>query len=570
MKKSAESVQTLPEGRLSKHNLWSFSAGGFGRDMVYCLTNSCLITAIMLTKEISKTDFIWIGIIMILCRIFDGCNDPLMGAIIERTRTKIGKFKPWILAGALSNALVTFLLFFVPLYGMNYVIFFIFGYLLWGITYTMNDISYWGMMPSLTSNESDRNNISTLANIFAGLGNGVVGIAAPMLTVGVLAITSTPITAYPIVAAICCAVFIGCQVMTVLMVREKPLPPVDPNVEKPSLGKMFKVIFNNKQVLWTALTMLIYNIGASLIVALSVVTIFCYIRFGYEGANASLFTTLFGISAAIIVLYPWFVKKMTRKNLSKICLGLVILGYSLMLIVGLAWNAPNSLYVISVVGAFAAIGQTLFYQNQTIGIANCVEYNEWTTGSRDEGMIFSVRPFMAKLGSALQMGIITVIFALLGIPDITNDINYVEAQFSRGEITEAYKLDYIQNNILGVVNKSVSDTLLICMTVIPIILFVFAYIIYMKKCNITEDKYAAMLKDIELRKSTGEMFAYTHADGDLSKIGAVDAASVEEAMKTVADDTVIDTAYISEEESGRDVVGHVSDSDASEKDKQDK
>lgn len=520
---SNTALNAVPGERLSRRNLWSFSAGGIGRDMAYSLTNVWLLTGIMLTKNIGQSEFMWIGIIMILCRIFDGCNDPLMGALIEKTRTKIGKFKPWILAGALTNSVITFLLFWTPLEGTNYVIFFVFGYLLWGITYTMNDISYWGMMPSLTSNENDRNNISTLANLFSGAGAGLIGIAVPFFTAGAFTIGGSALKAYPIIAAIVACVFVGCQIMTVCLVKEKPLPPVDASAPKQSLGKMFKILFNNKQVLWTALTMLVYNIGASLITA-GLVSMFVYTRFGYEGASVSLFTTLFGICSAIIIIYPILSKKFTRKQLSKICLVTVIAGYALMLIVALAWKHPSSFYVIAIVGALAAMGQAVFYMELTIGMANCVEYNEWKTGTRDEGMIFSIRPFMAKLGSALQMGIVTIIFSVLGIPGITNEINYFESEAAKNiaagmakDAATDIKLTRIQELLSGV-DPSVSTWLTILMTIIPTLLFIIAFVIFISKCDITEVKYQAIIRDIALRKKTGEMFAYTQADGKLSNI----------------------------------------------------
>ena len=99
---------TTLNSRLSKRNLWGYSSGGVGRDLVYNLVNAQLFTCALLTKGLTATNMITMSIIIIACRIFDACNDSLMGAIIEMTRTKWGKFKPWILSGAISNAVVVF------------------------------------------------------------------------------------------------------------------------------------------------------------------------------------------------------------------------------------------------------------------------------------------------------------------------------------------------------------------------------------------------------------------------------------------------------------------------------
>lgn len=188
--------ESISNERLSKRNLWGYSMGGIGRDMAYQLVNTYLLTFITFTKGLSNTEFAMVGVIMVICRIFDGCNDPFMGSLIEITRTKIGKFKPWILAGVFTNVAVIIALFCVPLRGTSYLIFFAFGYLLWGMTYTMNDISYWGMLPSLTSNPGDRNNLTTLANIGAGIGAGLSVLAIPSLTQGNLAIASNASKSY--------------------------------------------------------------------------------------------------------------------------------------------------------------------------------------------------------------------------------------------------------------------------------------------------------------------------------------------------------------------------------------
>ena len=132
-------------------NKWIYSLGGVGRDLAYSLYTYFLLTFILYTKEVTDGQFAAISIIMVICRIWDGINDPIMGGIIENTRSKFGKFKPWILIGAITNAIVLVLIFSLPLKGTAFVIAFTFLYLIWDITYTMNDIGYWSMLPSLTS-----------------------------------------------------------------------------------------------------------------------------------------------------------------------------------------------------------------------------------------------------------------------------------------------------------------------------------------------------------------------------------------------------------------------------------
>ena len=161
----------MEDKKVQKRNLWFFPLGTVGRDMVYNLINSYLLTFVMLTRHLDPAQLGAITAIMIAARIFDALNDPLMGNIIERTRTKWGKFKPWLVIGILTTSIVIYLTFNIPLQGWPFVVFFGIMYFAYSITYTMHDISYWGMVPALSSDPDMRNAYTSRANLFAGIGD---------------------------------------------------------------------------------------------------------------------------------------------------------------------------------------------------------------------------------------------------------------------------------------------------------------------------------------------------------------------------------------------------------------
>ena len=526
-RESIMSENSVSTERLSKRNLWGYSMGGIGRDMAYQLVNTYLLTFILFTKELTTAQFGSISVIMILCRIFDGCNDPFMGSLIEITRTKIGKFKPWILAGVITNVAVIMALFWVPLTGKNYVIFFVFGYLLWGITYTMNDISYWGMMPSLTSNPQDRNNLATLANIGAGIGAALAIVSIPFFTAGKFTIGGNAVTAYGVISAVVCAVFIACQIMTVLVVKEKPLPPVATvNGEKRTLKEMFKVIFHNDQLKPVMISMLFYSVGSAIMMGLS--TYWIYFRFGYQGFLVTLFTVLSGISAVIIVFYPMLSKKHSRRWIAKLSMGMIFTGYTLLLVLGLITGATKvsgsiGIFVmLALCGAFASFGQTLFYQVLTISVANTVEYNEYTTGLRDEGVIFACRPFTTKLGSAICVGITSATLMILGVNNVTKKIAEQENLMNMGiTASEEIKLAKI-NEIIAGVSPSVPQWLIVAMTVLPLLILAVSFIVYFKKYNISEERYDEICAEIAKRKLAAEVVEESLTDGsaDVAELNA--------------------------------------------------
>jgi len=140
----------------TKRNLICYPLGTIGRDALYALINSYLLTFVLFTRTLDAAQIAAITGIMIAARVFDALNDPIMGNLIERTRSKYGKFKPWLAAGALSTSIVIYLMFNVPLQGWAFVWFFGVMYFAFSITYTMNDIAYWGMIPALWPSPSPR------------------------------------------------------------------------------------------------------------------------------------------------------------------------------------------------------------------------------------------------------------------------------------------------------------------------------------------------------------------------------------------------------------------------------
>ena len=153
----------MEDRKTTRRNLWMFPLGTVGRDMMYNLVTSYLLTFVLFTHKLDAAQLTAITAIMVAARIFDALNDPIMGNIIERTRTKWGKFKPWLVAGILSTAVVIYLAFNVQLQGWAFVVFFGVIYFLYSITYTMHDIAYWGMVPALSSDADRRNQYTSRA-----------------------------------------------------------------------------------------------------------------------------------------------------------------------------------------------------------------------------------------------------------------------------------------------------------------------------------------------------------------------------------------------------------------------
>lgn len=539
------------ETKLSARSKWAYSLGGIGRDMTYTLVATFFMTYIQFAVGLSVAQFSVIGILLIAGRIWDAVNDPIMGAIIENTRSKWGKFKPWILIGAVFTAIVIIIMFNwrpVGNNGWNFVIFFGVIYLLWEIAFTMNDIAYWSMLPSLTTDAKQRNSVTTLAVVFAGVGAFVANAGISFLTVGN---AWGAIKGYSIIAIVIAIFLVGCQCLTVFGVKQAILTTGEVEEQNVSIKKMVNVIRKNDQLLWIVLAMLLYNIGSGLFVALGYN--FIYLELGYDGTLALVFVATFGVSnIGIQAFYSKLAAKFGRKKLLLYSLVFITVGYLLLLFADIIPFFPINIFTICLFGVLVFSGQAIFYMILTVNIANTVEYNEYKTGERNEAVIFSLRPFMAKMASAIQQGVVTLVLATSGIYLLSQNINFLEEQknYYDNDLSIEEQLEYEQNlanhviildnekyndktseekeelyemlnsvsfevvdgNRVMSIKSSADDNfrdkantfmryyLRVAITIVPILFIYLSYLVLKKKFTIDEEMYEMMIAAIKKRQ----------------------------------------------------------------------
>ncbi|MBQ3603139.1 MAG: MFS transporter [Clostridia bacterium] len=485
------------EQKMFRRNKWCYSVPGVGRDLAYNLYNAFLLTYILYTRQLTTEQFSAISVIMIICCVWDAFNDPIMGGIIENTRTKFGKFKPWILIGAVTNAVMLVIFFSNRITGWAFVAVFAVLYLLWDITYTMNDISYWSMLSSLTSKPRERDSITSFANLFAGLGTVLSTALIPILTAGKSTIGGNSITAYMVISIVFAAAFVAGQSVVCATVKEPHVANV-PLEERTGLKKLIKVIFSNDQLLWVALIMLVVNLAGAVVTTF--VTNYFYLEFGYEGSNVTMFTTFYAAASGIVFfIYPLISKRLARFKLAFVALMCAVSGCVAILITGFFVPGELKFWLYCIAALVVGFGYSLFYMVVTICLMNTIEYNEYKTGERNEGIIFSVRPFMAKMSSALQKLITMVTYLAIGMLSITNGISDLEQQANLGYISEEEKLTGVQAVLDGADGYMVIVLRLI-IGVIPIVLMSIGYIVMVRKTKIDEKQYEHMLAEIEKRK----------------------------------------------------------------------
>ena len=479
----------------AKRNLWCFPLGTFGRDMVYNLFTNFILVYVLFTRQLTAAQLMAITGIIVGARIFDALNDPIMGNIIERTRTKWGKYKPWLVIGILSTSVVVYLAFNVKFQGWAFVWFFGIIYFCYSITYTMHDISYWGMIPSLAADGNTRDKLTSFTNLAAGIGGGLAGLAIPMLTTGSNTIGGNTQTAYGVVALIICILAPLFLAITVICAKEdrsymeKPAPPV-------SFRKIWSTITGNDQVMWMSLIFMIQQIGADLIVG-GIGATYIYFKFGYEGGLYSIFSTV-GLSASAFLMigYPWLSRKWNRKQLMKGFGIIALVGYAMMILAGIAMPTNMLAFWIMTIGyMFSYLGQNCFYLIMMISILNTVEYNEYKHGIRDEAIIASLRPFFTKFASAVAILVTSLSYIIFGVTDYTNQISALEQATSMGTITEAEKLSQI-SDVLAQVSMGQTNGILLMMVLIPTVCLIISYFLYNKHYILDEEEYDRIVAEL--------------------------------------------------------------------------
>ncbi len=484
-----------------KKNLWFYPLGTVGRDMIYSLFTYFIYLYILYTKHLTDAQLVAVTAIMVAARVFDAINDPVMGNIIERTRTKWGKYKPWLLIGVLTTGIVVYLAFNTDLTGWSFIIFFGVIYFAYSITYTMNDISYWGMVAALSSDGNMRNTFTSRATLFAGVGGTLVQMLVPVLTNGDHAWGGNAQTAYGRIALIVCVLAPLFLLFTLIGVRERR-DDLKKEAPKVSFKKIWGTIRGNDQLLWMILIFLVQQIGNSFVLQ-GVGSTYVYFTYGYSGGLYSLFSTVgVAATAVIMVLYPALSRKFKRKQLMKFTLVGGLFGYVLQLLSGFLLSGSTiGFWVLTIGYMLSNVAFYTMYLIMMISIINTVEYNEYQTGERDEAIITSMRPFITKLASALVIALTSLTYIITNVLNYTNQIADLETQANTGAITSDAKNALI-DEVVATVPAGHQTQLLLVMVFLPLVFLLAAFFLYRKHYKLDEEEYDRICAELDARKAS--------------------------------------------------------------------
>lgn len=453
----------------------AYACGTFGHDVFYAMIGTyfmIFVTSNLFKSEDPTNDAYMIGIvttIILVLRIAELFVDPFIGNIIDKTKTRWGRFKPWVLGGAVIAA-VTLAMLFTDMGGLTvsnptlYLIIFAIVYFIMDIFYSAKDVAIWSMIPALSFDSHEREVTATIARIGSVFG-------AQMVTVIVMPVVlyfsinqnggAGDPTGWFAFACIGGGIATLGAIILGLGTHEQE-NALRENKEETSAKDVLKVLTKNDQLLWMAIAYLVYGIG------INIVNNFNLYYFIYVIGDATKFSILGVINTVIgllaVAAFPILTTKFSRRKL--FFSSIAVMTAALVLY---AMSGTNVTLALIAAGLFT-LPQALIFLVVLMTITDSVEYGQLKLGHRDEAVCLCVRPLVDKFAGAVSSGIIGLAAIWVGM--------------TGGASASGLTADNMMR-------------LQIIMFAAPIALMVVGALIYRAKVTLTEQEHARIVEELE-------------------------------------------------------------------------
>lgn len=456
---------------------FAYGIGAVGKDMVYMLSASYISIYFLDVMGISAAA---IAVLLLVARVFDAFNDPIMGVLVAKTKTRWGKFRPWLLVGTITNAVILYMMFSIPptLDGAGLVAYASVTYILWGLTYTMMDIPYWSMIPAFTQSGKEREGLSAFARSCAGVGSALISIITVM-SVAALGrkfggttdneINRIGYSKFALIIAILFVIFIT---ITCLVIKEKST--VD--MKSASIKDMFKALIQNDQAMTVVVAIVMINTALYITQQL----VYFFLKYDFSPATYQADFTLFNTVGggcqilAMMLLFPILRKVMDTIRIFYTCFGMAVTGYILIIIISYTGTSNVKWLLIPAALIMAAVG--VLNVIITVFLANTVDYGELKNHRRDESVIFSMQTFVVKLASGI-------------------------AGFLSSMVLFVFNINSDKNAEAVAISETSSLGLRLSMTLIPIVVLLVGFVVFRKKYILSDDRMDEITAELAKRKN---------------------------------------------------------------------
>ncbi len=380
--------------KVSLKTLISYSLSSYGMNVIYNLTAVYLM---FFYTDSFGLNALAVGTLLMVARVIDAVVDIFIGIAVDNTNTRWGKFRPYMFIGAFLVTLTTLALFLSPdLSSAGKLVYAYVTYIAWSISYSILDIPYWSLSAAITKDAAERTKVVTVPRTVASAGLWTVNVVALPLVYF--------FNGWAGAVAVLCGLFFVCMMFTVFGVKERH---VVPRHEKQTLKGVLHLFFlENRPLRLLIISFFIIEMTANIRNA------FTLYYFKYNlGAEA--FIPLFmgltvGFQIAGNVAVPFIAKWIGKKSTS--IAGVLITSISMVAL----YFCGNSIILVFILSCIISFGVGLNYVVMSTMLADCVDYGEWKTGNRSEGMVFSANVFRAKLAAAIGSAVGGYALALAG------------------------------------------------------------------------------------------------------------------------------------------------------------
>ncbi len=428
--------KVVSKNYMPKKEIWIYSIGALGQGMIYATMSSYISDFYI---SILQLPLIFVLLLMLLARVWDAINDPMMGMIADKCSTKWGKMKPYIIFTAVPIAVLTFLMFYDPGFEKKQLmIYAAVVYVLWGMIYTVSDVPFWSLPNLMTPDPQERQKTISLGRTLNGIGTGVtiafflaLGLILPKVFTDLTAIEMSK-RKYMLLAIIVSVVGIALFVNSYFHIKERVIIPRKPRRDKSEPSTLSRIFHCKPLMLVTIMGVLScgrYMVQAA---AIHVARYALYIgpeisngmsleeRTALVEASISKVNTVFMACAAVgtfgaMLFMPLLYKKFNNKQIVIFTCVAGFFASILTAAVGVAniFGYVNNIYICIPFIIIASVPIGVLNVSAYAMIGDSLDYMEWKTGHRDTALGSACQSFVNKLGNALATTVIVLMYIVI-------------------------------------------------------------------------------------------------------------------------------------------------------------
>lgn len=476
----------------------TYSLGSLGREV----SNNLIVVFFMayLTTMVGLNGIL-LGVLFCVAKIWDAANDIIMATLVNNTKSRFGKYRPWIFIGAFLNAFAIIAMF-APISSVvtskvGLYFYYMGMYIIWGMTFTAVDVPFWSMIPTIANSTKERDQVTSMSKLIGGFGGFIVS------TVGTLILDKlgkNNLKSYMIMAAVGASLFLIFILIMVICNKERYSLPS----ENISFKEVFGIFKSNDQLMPYAISFVLFITGTT-IALFQILYLFIYedalMRIDY--AHYGLFTGLACTGQGIAMFfYPWLSKKLSANKIYGANYFMGMAGMLFMFLIFFVIKADYgfgntgaqwiNIIIISVAGSLLMTANGLNQIGSTTMVANIVDYGEYKTGRRSDSLMFSVQTLLTKFAGAIAMLVLGIGVEVAKLPTIN-------------PITETFD---------GEITTNMMTILRVFMFLIPIPLLFAGYLVYKKKYTL----YGQQVEDIKAELDKRHNFVQNDNDNATNEL----------------------------------------------------